>query len=250
VKKIPIWPTLATVGNIICGFAALAAAGGGNFERAAWLVIAAMLFDAADGRLARMTRTSSQFGAELDSLADVISFGVAPAFLIHNYTVFRIPGYSEKVAWVASGLFVVCAALRLARFNVETPLEAEAHKSFKGLPSPGAAGLMVSSVLFLTEWGRAIPNGLIAILPFMMMVSAVLMVTRVRYPHILSQMDVGEKPFSFVVLVVFFAMLVFLEPQVGLFIVFLFYGASGPIGLTIDQILERLAASDSDDSLF
>ena len=250
-KKIPIWPTLATVGNIICGFAALAAAGGHNFERAAWLVIAAMLFDAADGRLARMTRTSSQFGAELDSLADVISFGVAPAFLIHNYTIFRIPGYSEKVAWVASGLYLVCAALRLARFNVETPPRGRGAQVLQGAcRRPGAAGLMVTSVLFLAEWGTAIPSGLVAVLPFMMMVSAVLMVTRVRYPHLLSQMDVGEKPFSFVVLVVFFSMLVFLEPQVGLFIVFLFYAASGPIGLTIDQILERLATSDSDDSLF
>ena len=119
-KKIPVWPTLATVGNLMCGFSALAAAGAGKFEHAAWLIIIAMLFDAADGRLARMTRTASEFGAELDSLADIVSFGVAPAFLAHYYTIFRLPGLSEKFAWSASALFVICAALRLARFNVES----------------------------------------------------------------------------------------------------------------------------------
>jgi len=252
VKKIAFWPTLATVGNLICGFSALAAAGGGNYERAAWLVLVAMLFDAADGRLARITRTSSQFGAELDSLADMVSFGVAPAFLIHNYALFRVPRLPEEYAWAASGLYVICAALRLARFNVETDLSAEAHKSFRGLPSPAAAGLMVTSIIFLMDEdiGRSLPKIVAGFLPFVMIIAAVLMVTRIRYPHLISQLDTGERPFSFLVLVVFVVALVMLAPQIGLFLIFVFYTVSGPIGLAIDQVLERLATSDSDDSLF
>jgi CDP-diacylglycerol---serine O-phosphatidyltransferase len=258
VKKIAVWPTLATVMNLICGFSAIAAAGGGNFERAAWLVLAAMVFDAADGRLARLTRTSSQFGAELDSLADVVSFGVAPAYLIHNYSVFLhgattfpAPRILEGYAWAASGLYVVCAALRLARFNVETGLDAESHRSFKGLPSPAAAGLLVTSVLFLNDdIASTFRHFAAGVLPVMMISSAVLMVTRVRYPHLVNQLDVGERPFSFLVLIIFFATLVALAPQIGLFLVFAFYTASGPIGLAIDQVLEHVAASDSDDSLF
>ena len=249
-RKIPVWPTLATVGNLVCGFSALAAVNGGNLERAAWLIIIAMLFDAADGRLARITRTATEFGGQLDSLADVVSFGVAPAFLIHYYTMDKLPGFSEKFAWTASGLFVVCAAMRLARFNVENSGDPDAHKSFRGLPSPGAAGVLASGVIFFHDLGSSVPTQVSIVLPIIEVVTAVLMVTRVRYPHVLSQLDLGERPFSFLLLVIFLGVLVSVAPQIGLFILFAVYAASGPIGLTIDQVLERLAAaSDSEDSL-
>lgn len=247
-KKIPFWPTLATIGNLVCGFSALAAAATANFERAAWLVVVAMLFDAADGRLARMTRTTSKFGAELDSIADIVSFGVAPAFIVYKFALYHRPGISEKFAWAASALFLICAALRLARFNVETSPDAESHRSFRGLPSPAAAGLMVTAVILLADLG--IERFAVGLLPFLLIVSAGLMVTRVRYPHLISQLDVGERPFSFLVMVIFFATLITLAPQIGLFLVFAFYAASGPIGLTIDQVLERIATSESEDSLF
>lgn len=250
-RKIPVWPTLATVGNLVCGFSALAAVAGGNLERAAWLIIVAMLFDAADGRLARITRTATEFGGQLDSLADVVSFGCAPAFLTHYYTMKCLPAFSEKFAWTASGLFVICAAMRLARFNVENTSDPTSHKSFKGLPSPGAAGLMASAVILLHDWGSVMPLAVVGSLPVIEVIAAVLMVTRVRYPHILSQLDLGERPFSFLLLVIFLGMLVAIEPQIGLFMIFAVYAASGPVGLTIDQVLERLAAaSDSEDSLF
>jgi len=250
-KKIPVWPTLATVGNMLSGFGAIAAAAGGNLERSAWLIIVAMLFDAVDGRLARLTRSATEFGGQLDSLADVISFGIAPAILIHHYTRALLPTFSEKIAWTAAGLFVICAAMRLARFNVENVIETSTHKSFTGLPSPGAAGLMASAVIFWNDMGPEIPAGLARILPLLQVVAAVLMVTRIRYPHILSQLDIGERPFSFLLLVIFLGMLVAVAPEIGLFILFVVYAASGPIGLAIDQALERLAAaSDSEDSLF
>lgn len=249
-RKIPVWPTLATIGNLICGFSAFAAVAGGNYERAAWLIIIAMLFDAADGRLARITRTATEFGGQLDSLADVISFGGAPAFLVHYYTTTRLPEFSEKFAWTASGLFVVCAAMRLARFNVENSADASSHRSFKGLPSPAAAGVIASAVILLQDVGASAP-AVVGLLPIVAVIAAVLMVTRVRYPHLLSQLDLGERPFSFLLLVIFLGMLVAIAPQIGLFILFAVYAVSGPIGLTIDQVLERLAAaSDSEDSLF
>jgi len=250
-RKIPVWPTLATVGNLVCGFSALAAVAGGNLERAAWLIIIAMLFDAADGRLARITRTATEFGGQLDSLADVVSFGCAPAFMTHYYTMKCLPEFSEKLAWTASGLFVICAAMRLARFNVENTSDQTSHRAFKGLPSPGAAGLLAAAVILLQDYRESLHPAVVGLLPLIEVAAAVLMVTRIRYPHILSRLDLGEMPFSFLLLVIFLGMLVAIEPQIGLFILFAVYAASGPIGLTIDQVLERVAAaSDSEDSLF
>ncbi len=264
-KKIPVWPTLATVGNLICGFSAMAAAAAGAreaasganqasaalFERSAWLIIAAMLFDAADGRLARMKRCATEFGGQLDSLADIVSFGAAPAFLAYYFVHTHIPSYSAKFAWTASGIYVICAALRLARFNVENVAHSSSHNSFKGLPTPGAAGLIATSVIFLDSLRLYIPHVIIGLVPVVAICAAVLMVTKIHYPHIVSQLDVGGRPFAFLVLVIFLGMLVAAAPHIGLFIVFALYAASGPIGLTIDQVLERLAAaSDSDDSLF
>lgn len=249
-KKIPVWPTLATVSNLLCGFSAVAYAFGGNFRYAAWLILAAMLFDAADGRLARLTRTSTEFGGQLDSLADLVSFGVAPAFLMHNFVHAGLPEYSQKFGWAVAGLYVVCAALRLARFNVENTTHHSSHKSFKGLPSPAAAGLVATSVILMGDAASAVPVAFIAFIPLMTLAVAVLMVTKIRYPHVVSQLDIGGRPFSFVVLMVFVGMLVALAPEVGFFILFALYAASGPVGLTLDQILERFAASNNDDGLF
>ena len=196
-KKIPVWPTLATVGNLMCGFSALAAAFGGNFERSAWFILVAMLFDAADGRLARLTRSATEFGGQLDSLADLLSFGAAPAFLVHNYVLAGLPGFSPKIVWTASGIYVVCAAMRLARFNVENTTESSAHKFFKGLPTPGAAGLVATMVIFLQDLDSVVPKLVIGLMPIVAVAAAVMMVTKVRYPHVVSQLDIGERPFSF-----------------------------------------------------
>jgi len=249
-KKIPVWPTLATVGNLLCGFSALAAAVGGDFQRSAWLILAAMLFDAADGRLARLTRSATEFGGQLDSMADLLSFGVAPAFLVHNYVLVNIPGYLDKLTWTASAVFVICASLRLARFNAENSTESSAHRTFKGLPTPAAGGLVASAVIFLEDLTFYLPKILGGLVPIAAIVVAVLMVTRIRYPHLVSQLDIGGRPFSFLVLLIFLGMLVALVPQLGLFILFALYAASGPIGLTMDQVIERLAASDGEDGLF
>ncbi len=261
-KAIPFWPTLATLGNLACGFSAMTDALEGNFERSAWLILIAMLFDAADGRLARLTRSTSEFGAHLDSLADIISFGVAPAFVVHSFVIQNLPDYTghfawtasgwyAKFAWTASGIYLTCAALRLARFNVENRASVGSHRSFSGLPSPGAAALMATMVLLLqSDIGSLIPRAVIPVVPLVAMLAAVLMVTKLRYPHIISQLDFGGRPFSFLVLVVFFTMLVVLAHEIGLFLVAAIYVASGVVGLAIDRVIERLASADSQDSLF
>lgn len=260
--RIPFWPTLATLGNLVCGFSAMTEALDGNFERAAWLILVAMLFDAADGRLARLMRSATEFGGHLDSLADIISFGVAPAFLVYSYVIRNLPDYAgrfawtasgayAKFAWTASGIFVICAALRLARFNVENRADAGSHRSFRGLPSPAAAGLMATMLIFLeSDMAGFIPRALVCIVPLVAIFAAVLMVTKLRYPHIVSQLDFGGRPFSFLVLVVFMTMVLVLAHEIGLFLVAAVYVASGVVGLAIDQVIERLAASESQDGLF
>lgn len=251
-KKIPVWPTLATSANIICGFSAIAAASEGHYERGAWLLLVAMLFDAADGRLARMRRSATEFGGQLDSLADIVSFGAAPAFLAYRFVLSfdHIAAFTGKAAWTAGLIYVICAALRLARFNVENTTDATSHRAFKGLPSPGAAGLVATMVIFLGDLGTSLPTFVVPLVPVITIVAAVLMVTNLRYPHIVSQLDLGGRPFAFVGRLVILGLLVALALKVGLFILFAVYVASGPIGLTMDQVLERLASSDSDDSLF
>lgn len=261
-RLIPFWPTLATLGNLACGFSAMTEALDGNFERAAWLILVAMLFDAADGRLARLTRSTTEFGGQLDSLADIISFGVAPAFIVHSYVILHLPDYAgrfawtasgayAKFAWTASGIYVTCAALRLARFNVENRAEGGSHRYFRGLPSPGAAALMATMLIFLeSDLAGFIPPLMICVVPLVAIATAVLMVTKLRYPHIVSQLDFGGRPFSFLVLVVFVTMVVVLAHEIGLFLVSAIYVGSGVVGLAIDRVIERLAASESQDSLF
>jgi len=261
-KAIPFWPTLATLGNLVCGFSAMTEALEGNFERSAWLILVAMLFDAADGRLARLMRSATEFGGHLDSLSDIVSFGVAPAFIVHSFVIRNLPDYAgrfawttsgwyAKFAWTASGIYVTCAALRLARFNVESKADRAAHRYFRGLPSPAAAALMATMVIFLeSDLGGFIPDLFICVVPLVAIITAVLMVTKLRYPHIVSQLDFGGRPFSFLVVVVFVSMVIVLAHEIGLFLVAAVYAASGVVGLAIDQVIERLAAAESQDSLF
>src|SRR5438105_475801 len=173
-RKIAVIPTLLTLGNGICGFAAIALASKililpaemiaadavgkitvdneWYFAVAGWFVIAAMVFDMLDGYVARLSKTASKFGGELDSLCDAISFGVAPAFLLLKMG----PGWEhgpllhQLLAGIAT-LYMVCAILRLARFNVENSPDPAAHKRFRGLPSPGAAGCLAALAILRGE---------------------------------------------------------------------------------------------------
>src|SRR5579872_6872536 len=155
-RMFAVLPTMLTLGNAVCGFGAITfAAKVGLIQPMGWgrsdteclwiaaaLIFLAMVFDMLDGRAARWAKQSSQFGAELDSLCDAISFGVAPAFILVKFS----PDFHPRLLWVIAVLYVVCAILRLARFNVETDDE-DSHDYFSGLPSPAAAGAVASFMI-------------------------------------------------------------------------------------------------------
>jgi CDP-diacylglycerol--serine O-phosphatidyltransferase len=254
-----ILPSLATVCNGLSGFAAIHFAtklGLGenkpdaihNLMLASGLLFVAMVFDLLDGRLARMTRRTSDFGAQLDSLCDMISFGLAPAVLaLHAViAIFRDPALDyqniviERIVWCIMAVYVACAALRLARFNVENEPDESAHMSFKGLPSPGAAAATASLVLFYAWLKSNFPAvspwqwfALAAGISFVTLSCGLLMVSRFRYPHMVNQFIRGKRPFAYLVKLVFLliAVVIFaclaLEPTLAaLTIAYVF---SGPI---------------------
>src|SRR5438128_10653478 len=142
-RGIVLLPSLLTTGNLFCGFFALLLTVEGRYNEAALAIYVAMIMDLLDGRVARLIRATSQFGLEFDSLADVVSFCVAPAFLIYSFALSSL----GRPAWFGAFLFVICGALRLARFNVHTG--SGDRRFFTGLSTPAAAGLVVSAVILL-----------------------------------------------------------------------------------------------------
>jgi CDP-diacylglycerol--serine O-phosphatidyltransferase len=203
-------PNLMTAGNLFCGFMAviqciqarlaettvngvyLGADAGSHYRHAVYLIFGAAAFDALDGRLARMGGRESLFGAEFDSLADVVSFGIAPALLMFFFILSPTVGFEwfRNVGWFVGFVYLLCAAMRLARFNVITnPLlhkgAKDSDKDFLGLPVPAAAGTVASTVLFLLQLQEsgAFPTNRYALaLPFLMLLIAFLMMSTVRYP--------------------------------------------------------------------
>ena len=242
-KKIAILPTLLTLGNGLCGFAAIAYASkiGPATEAAtldyyfllsACLILAAMVFDVLDGYAARLSKTASDFGGQLDSLCDAISFGAAPAFLLLRLGMdWQTKLAGQAVAMIAA-LYMVCAVLRLARFNLENSPDAASHKRFKGLPSPAAAGCVVSlAILRSSAWTGFSSETMAAIVriwaPLGTLIVALLMVSRVSYPHITKQILRGRRSFSVVVQVVLALFLVALMPALACFLLFWGYAVSG-----------------------
>jgi CDP-diacylglycerol---serine O-phosphatidyltransferase len=182
-----------------------------NLVLSAWLIFLAMIFDALDGYVARLARVSSDFGAQLDSLCDLVTFGVAPAFLLVKM-VPRFAGLHRETVWVIAALFAACAALRLARFNVETSDEVDSHLTFSGLPSPAAAASIAGfAIMFYTlqrpdvglPYAAQISDTLQMVLPFFAVLVALLMVSRIPYPHVVNQILHGHRSFGHVVRLVF-----------------------------------------------
>jgi CDP-diacylglycerol--serine O-phosphatidyltransferase len=236
-KKVAIIPTLFTLGNAVCGFAAIAFASRVSpdnleyFRYSAWLIVAAMLFDMLDGYVARLSKTASDFGGQLDSLCDAVSFGAAPAFLLLRLGQdWDEASLARRALAVVAALYLCCAVLRLARFNVENSPDPASHKRFKGLPSPAAAGCLASLAMLR---GGALPQSLLeaeslvralvlVAAPLGALVVALLMVSRVPYPHVTKQVLRGRRHFSYLVRIVLaFALLVLLRE---LALVVLFWG--------------------------
>jgi CDP-diacylglycerol---serine O-phosphatidyltransferase len=226
-------PALFTISNGLCGFAAIhfatkdgvGAARMLNLWISGWLIVAAMVCDMLDGRLARLARRTSDFGGQLDSLSDAISFGVAPAMLMARtvLAVLRRQATSsvflERAILCVGGVYVACAILRLARFNVENEPDEAAHMRLAGLPSPAAAGGIASLVLLLAfhfehPWEAAswLPYAVSILLPIVALAGALLMVSRVEYPHLVNQYIRGKRPFSYLVKLVVVALGVMLAP--------------------------------------
>jgi CDP-diacylglycerol--serine O-phosphatidyltransferase len=240
-KYITILPSLVTILNGVCGFAAIVFAGKGAklgpgelsyFSMSGYMILLAMIADMLDGRLARMNLSTSSFGGHLDSLCDIISFGVAPAFLMLKVLEEKLAGFAgfnpttetflERFIWVAAAGYISCAAIRLARFNVENEEDESAHMSFIGLPTPAAAGVIVSLVILHQETLPSL-SGIIYALPFCALGSAVLMISRIRYPHILNQYLRGKKPFSHLIRVLLLSAFVYLT-NIQAAMVLLFWG--------------------------
>jgi len=257
--RIPILPTLVTLGNAFCGFAAIsfvmrAGAKPVNFEAdmkfAGWMIMLGMVFDALDGRVARMTKMTSKFGVELDSLCDVITFGVAPAAIIK--AIADQQHFYPRVAWVTSALFMLCAALRLARFNVETDEEESSHVAFTGLPSPAAGGFIASlAVLYFSlrgdaaEFGRVagalepVMDGLLFSVPFVAVVLGMLMISNVPYPHLVNKLLRGHGAFEHLIVVILVALFAVLTRPFSLPLFFGLYVVSGIVIALKHMIMRR-----------
>ncbi len=250
-SRIYILPNLMTAGNLFCGFVAvikciqarlaeIAPTTYPNsspelYREAVWFVLAAVIFDSLDGRLARLGGRESLFGAEFDSLADVVSFGVSPALMMFFLILSPTQGYPmfRQIGWFIGFVYLLCAAVRLARFNVITnPLlhsPKEANKDFVGLPVPAAAGMVASLVLLLlklSEDNRELHKLALA-LPILLLLVALLMVSTIRYPSF-KQVDWQTKTrmrtFVGIIVIVVCALLLREVALVALFLAYIFYG--------------------------
>lgn len=217
-------PHLLTTGNLAAGFYAIVASGAGDLDRAAFAVVLAGVFDGLDGRVARRVGSTSRFGSEYDSIADTVSFGVAPAVMAFGAGALGELGWT---GWVLAFLYMACAALRLARFNVSP---GRYTGRFEGLPSPAAAGMVVASSLFadfMRESGW--PLDLPAIVPGLgVAFVGLLMVSGIPYRSF-KDLHVRGSYRALVLMVIGFAVLL-LKPSVTLFVIGLSYVSSGPIG--------------------
>ncbi len=222
-KGIYLIPSLFTTGNLFCGFFSMIAAIEGQYLQAAILIVLAHLLDGLDGAIARVTKTTSQFGVEFDSLADLISFGVAPAVLVYFWALSPLGTWG----WLAASLYVICGALRLARYNGQVSTVEKTH--FIGLPIPAAAEMIVATVLMYQYLGGATAFHKPIILLLVIYGLAGLMVSNFRYLS-LRQLDLRRRhPFWLLLSAIFLISLSIAEPQVMLFSVFLLYTLSGPL---------------------
>ena len=234
-KGIHILPSLFTTGNVFCGFYAFVAVLNEQFYFAAWAIVAGMIFDGLDGRIARLTKTTSAFGEQYDSLADIITFGMAPALLAYSWVLKPF----GRLGWMAAFLFLLCAALRLARFNVTKPEIRSEH--FIGLPSPASAVVIASIVIAFEDLFATRMNPFIMVM--VVYALAFLMVSNIKYPAF-KQFDFKKRVvFSRFLFVILFIYVLATIPRVALFILGITYAIIGPIGLLLKN--KKLEAESS-----
>jgi CDP-diacylglycerol--serine O-phosphatidyltransferase len=216
-----VLPNLITTMNLFFGFVAIIKAIEGQYLFSAYAIVAAAVFDLLDGRVARLTQSMSKFGAEYDSLCDLVSFGVAPGILLFLWALQPF----DRLGWLVSFLFCACGALRLARFNVQQNIVEKNY--FQGLPIPMAAGIVASSVLAYTDMGWE-PQKSITLLS-MAALLAFAMVSTFRYRSFKDIDFRRRRPFRYVIIGLALLVAVALRPEVMLFVVFFAYAALGAV---------------------
>ncbi len=228
-------PNLLTSGCLVGGFYAIVAAFNGDYIIAAIAIMIAFFFDGVDGRVARLTRTTSRFGVEYDSLADLVAFGVAPGILVFSWA---LQPYG-RLGWLAAFLYVACGALRLARYNVQ--FDTAEHRFFRGLPIPMAASMIAASVFLLHHLGEEGETKHLSLL-ILIYVLAFLMVSNLRYPSFKDLELVKKKPFSTLVAMILTIVVVVAEPAIMLFTFSLLYLLIGPMNVVGDWYKKRVTA--------
>ncbi len=235
-RGIYLLPNLFTTAALFAGFYAIIAATNQRFEAAAIAIFVAMILDGVDGRVARLTNTQSAFGAEYDSLSDLVSFGLAPSLVMYEWVLSDL----GKIGWLAAFVYTACAALRLARFNVQVEKIDKAH--FQGLPSPAAAAVLAGFVWWATDY-QFKPSYLSFIAVSLMVATAALMVSNIRYRSF-KDLDIkGKVPFFMILLIVIAFVLISIDPPQILFWLFFLYAISGVV-LTLNQLRRRRAARE------
>lgn len=239
--KIYLWPNLMTAGNLCCGFFAIlqifeGMRGGGSehYYQAIMLILGACIFDGLDGRVARISGGESPFGREFDSIADIVSFGVAPALLVHDVVLKDLPENLENVGWLISFVYLLCGAMRLARFNcVAADDQGSGSKDFQGFPIPAAAGVIGSLTLLLLELEKMDrePGKWTVLLPFLMILLSFLMFSNWSYPSFKALNWKAKRSFAWVfvaaLVLVLTVMYKWFMPAV-LFVSYLLYGLVRP----------------------
>lgn len=221
-RGIYLLPNLFTTGCLFSGYYAIVKAMAGNFENAAVAVFVAMILDGLDGRVARLTNTSTAFGVQYDSLADMVSFGLAPSLIIYEISLHNL----GKLGWLVAFVYAACAALRLARFN--TQVGTADKRFFQGLPSPAAAAVVTGLVWFSVDY-KLSGEDIKWVALLLTLMAGLVMVSNFRY-YSFKQIDLkGKIPFITVLVIVLVFVLVSLDPPQTLFAGFLIYMFSGLI---------------------
>ena len=280
VRSVYFLPSLATLGNLVCGFGAMyvATLSGTTqdnwtgfflrhqFVAAAYLIFVAMLFDALDGRLARFARHTTDFGGQLDSLADAISFGAAPAFLalqvIKSYEGAQLTTVVGRLIWAIGAMYACCAAIRLARFNVSNEHGEQHHFSFLGLPSPGAGGAVAAFILMQQDlhkaavgaegagwWGpvvHALATFCTWLLPVVVLGTGLLMISNIRYPHLVNRYLRGKRSLGRLVAVLAIVLLLVVAHRYTLGVGTLIYALWGVTSWTYLRLRPRKQAVSPD----
>jgi CDP-diacylglycerol--serine O-phosphatidyltransferase len=228
-KGVYLLPNLFTTAALFSGFYSIIAAMNGDFTHAAVAIFISMVLDGLDGRVARMTRTQSAFGAEYDSLADMVAFGIAPALVVFTWSLAPL----GKAGWIAAFVYAVGAALRLARFN--TMLAVEEKRYFTGLPSPAAAAIVAGVIWAANDKGVS-GESLATLMALLVPIVGLLMVSNVKYRSFKDLNVKGRVPFVVFLIAVLVLVFVALEPALVLMSAFCLYGLWGPFGIVFKRL--------------